>query len=328
MIFLLTGFDCGGEVVLMIIKYVFLLLKLVFFIVPIGLIVMLSVDFVKNVTASDEGAMKKNLNVIIKRIIMCMALFLVDPIVHTTINLLGDLGIDYVSCIKIAENGDLTQYKLENIIPKPSDEKANANIGSNPNFSTTESKDTTGSDNGTSSSDGNESSSVDGNIFIGDSRFEGMKSSVDYSSDNVTWISKVGVGYSWLKDTAVSKLSSSIQSGKKYNIVINLGVNDLGNVDSYIKTINSLINDSKYNDCKFIVVSVNPVEEDKEKANGYSVKNGSIKTFNKKMKNGINSSAKYCDTYSKIVSNFSTADGVHYTKNTYQDIYSEIKACL
>ena len=80
MIFLLTGFDCGGEVVLMIIKYVFLLLKLVFFIVPIGLIVMLSVDFVKNVTASDDGAMKKNLNVIIKRIIMCMALFLVDPI--------------------------------------------------------------------------------------------------------------------------------------------------------------------------------------------------------------------------------------------------------
>ncbi len=111
MLFLLTGFDCGGETVLTIIKYVMQLLNILYFIVPIGLIVMLSVDFVKNVVASDESKMKKNLQLIIKRVIMCMALFLVKPIVVTTINLLDDLGVDYMQCLEIATSDDLSQYR-------------------------------------------------------------------------------------------------------------------------------------------------------------------------------------------------------------------------
>ena len=111
MLFLLTGFDCGGETVLTIIKYVMQLLNILYFIVPIGLIVMLSVDFVKNVVASDENKMKKNLQLIIKRVIMCMALFLVKPIVVTTINLLDDLGVDYMQCLEIATSDDLSQYR-------------------------------------------------------------------------------------------------------------------------------------------------------------------------------------------------------------------------
>ena len=111
MLFLLTGFDCGGETVLTIIRYVMQLLNILYFIVPIGLIVMLSVDFVKNVVASDESKMKKNLQLIIKRVIMCMALFLVKPIVVTTINLLDDLGVDYMQCLEIATSDDLSQYR-------------------------------------------------------------------------------------------------------------------------------------------------------------------------------------------------------------------------
>ena len=58
-----------------------------------------------------ERKMKKNLQLIIKRVIMCMALFLVKPIVVTTINLLDDLGVDYMQCLEIATSDDLSQYR-------------------------------------------------------------------------------------------------------------------------------------------------------------------------------------------------------------------------
>ena len=93
MYFGITGFDCGGEAVLKIIKFVMELLNLVFFLVPIVLIVMSTIDF-------------------IKRVISCMGLFLVKPIVFASIHLLGNVGIDYAQCIEIAQNDDLSSYRV------------------------------------------------------------------------------------------------------------------------------------------------------------------------------------------------------------------------
>lgn len=108
-----TGFDCGGEGVLKVIKFIFTLLDMVLFIIPMALIVMLSVDLVKNVIAGNTDAMGKNFKLAIKRILMCMALFLVQPIVHFSINLLGNLGVDFLQCVEISLNDDLSQYKIE-----------------------------------------------------------------------------------------------------------------------------------------------------------------------------------------------------------------------
>lgn len=109
----LTGYECGGADILKAIKFVASLLDIIFIIVPIGLIVMISIDFLKNVIASKEEEMKKNLNLVIKRIVFCVALFLVSPIVEFTVSLLGDLGVDYASCINIALKDDLNQYEIE-----------------------------------------------------------------------------------------------------------------------------------------------------------------------------------------------------------------------
>ncbi|MCI6266319.1 MAG: C39 family peptidase [Erysipelotrichaceae bacterium] len=108
-----TGFDCGGADVLGVIKFVWTLLDVVFIIVPIGLIVMVSLDFAKNVIAGKEDEMKKNVLLAFKRIMYCVALFLVMPIVNFVIVLLGEQDVSYAKCIEIATTEDLSQYKIE-----------------------------------------------------------------------------------------------------------------------------------------------------------------------------------------------------------------------
>ena len=125
--FLVTGFDCGGADVLRIIKFIFILLDIILFVVPMGLIIMVIVDFSKNVIAGKEDEMKKNLNIAIKRIIYCMVLFLIPTIVDFAIILVNDLGnniglgFDYMECITIAKEHDLSQYEMNYETFEPAD---------------------------------------------------------------------------------------------------------------------------------------------------------------------------------------------------------------
>lgn len=109
--------DCGGADILRIIKFVFILLDLVFFIVPIGLIVMIMIDFSKNVIAGKEDEMKKNLNVAIKRIIYCIVLFLVPTIVNFAVGLVSNTGDNIVAkasyCVDYAKNEDLSICEVD-----------------------------------------------------------------------------------------------------------------------------------------------------------------------------------------------------------------------
>lgn len=122
-------FDCGGADVLRILKFVFILIDLVFFIVPIGLIIMLMIDFGKNVIAGKEDEMKKNLNMVIKRIIYCVVLFLVPTIANFAISLVGTDGENAVStataCIGYAKeytNEDLAKCEIDYETFKPVNE--------------------------------------------------------------------------------------------------------------------------------------------------------------------------------------------------------------
>ena len=101
------GLACGGADVLKVIKFAFMLLDIAFIAIPIGLMVMLFIDFFKNVTAGKEDEMKKNLGIIIKRIIYCVVLFLVPTVVYFIVWLLGDLAnFEYINCINIAKDAD------------------------------------------------------------------------------------------------------------------------------------------------------------------------------------------------------------------------------
>ena len=108
-----NGFTCGGADVLKIIKFVKILLDAVFFIVPMGLIVFIMIDFAKNVIASKDDEMKKNAGVAFKRILYCVALFLVEPIVSFTINFIGENSDNYLKCISIAESDEVWKYQID-----------------------------------------------------------------------------------------------------------------------------------------------------------------------------------------------------------------------
>lgn len=111
--FLVTGFDCGGADILRVIKFVWILLDIVLFVIPMILIIMVSVDLVKNVISGRADDAKKNLQIAIKRIIFCMALFLIPTIVDVAVKLLGDVGVDYAKCIEIAQKDDLSKYEMD-----------------------------------------------------------------------------------------------------------------------------------------------------------------------------------------------------------------------
>lgn len=111
---LFMDINCGGEFVLKIIRFIWRLIDTSLIIIPMGLILMVMVDFAKSVIAGQEGDMKKNLNIALKRIIFAMTIFLVPFIVSAVISLLGENGVDYAVCLEIAKSkDDLAQYRTK-----------------------------------------------------------------------------------------------------------------------------------------------------------------------------------------------------------------------
>ncbi len=83
---------CNKSSIMGIILFIKELLKITFILVPIGLILILSIDLAKNVIAN-EDEMKKNINVFIKRILFAVLLFFIPTIMTIATDLLEDAGI-------------------------------------------------------------------------------------------------------------------------------------------------------------------------------------------------------------------------------------------
>lgn len=182
------------------------------------------------------------------------------------------------------------------------------------------------------------------NIIIGDSRTVGMCASITgdwtncqfnnggaFINGDDIYIARGSMGYSWFNSTAVPAVNNILSSnpGTTFNIYSLMGVNFLlSDIDKYIPTYNNLAQ-GDWKDHNLILVSVNPVDEQKEAQNGYSTKNSNIITFNTKLKNGTSgiNNIKYCDTYNAIKGNLDTSDGLHYTSSTYKNIYNSMKTC-
>jgi len=101
---------CDNIMFLKVLRFIRILLDLVCFLVPIGLIVMVSLDLGKNVIAGKEDEMRKNVNLVIKRLIYAIGLFLVPVIVDVAINWVGMFNVDYEACFNV------TDQEIENKI--------------------------------------------------------------------------------------------------------------------------------------------------------------------------------------------------------------------
>ena len=151
-------------------------------------------------------------------------------------------------------------------------------------------------------------------IFIGDSRTEDLKG---YVNSSATFIYKVGEGYSWMKNTAFPEADSKVKSGSK--IIIWLGVNDLANIDNYIKEVNNKAQEWVGKGATVYYAAVGPLDHDPSE----NATNEGIEEFNNKLESGLSSDVQYIDLYTKFKNEgYSTGDGIHYTPETTQKIYN------
>ena len=123
-------------------------------------------------------------------------------------------------------------------------------------------------------------------------------------------IAKVGAGIGLFRNNY-----DQICQIRDKTVIINLGVNDLDS-SAYLRLYNGLPDEFLDNN-KVIVMAVNPCD------GGYSYLNGRIEAFNNALRDGLDSRITFLDSYTYLVWNgYGTTDGLHYTANTYIDIYN------
>lgn len=175
--------------------------------------------------------------------------------------------------------------------------------------------------------------------FVGDSRTVYLERVLGHSvSSNVDFVCSSGQGLTWFRQEGyrelLSKLSKQSRNTKKA-VVVNLGVNDLSNINSYVTYMKAMANNLQNNyNCDMYYMSVNPVNSAVIRANeGYVRTEAQIASFNRtiyqKLCSGSNSMFTYINTctvlqkYGWISNRFDSgiSDGVHYSAATTLRIY-------
>ena len=150
-------------------------------------------------------------------------------------------------------------------------------------------------------------------VFVGDSRTVQMQMAV--GSSDKAYIAKIGEGYSWFKNTALSEIPSFAGTGT--TMIINFGVNDLANAGKYIQLVNNNIDAWTNAGITVYYAAVTPV------GNCGSVTNAQIEAFNARLQSELDPRVQWIDGYTYLSqTGFSTPDGLHYSKDTYKSLYS------
>ena len=172
-------------------------------------------------------------------------------------------------------------------------------------------------------------SGYDGLILVGDSRTEYMSKQTGITANypNTVFIGLAGSGYDYLKNDAMPQLKRYLNNGKRYIVVFNHGVNDLGDLSKYKSLYSTVINNSAYCNHRFIFMSVNPVFDGcrvDRSGSGTGTTNTKIRDFNKTMKSFFGA-VSYIDCYSYMIkTGYDSYDGIHYAPQTNKMIMQYI----
>lgn len=186
-------------------------------------------------------------------------------------------------------------------------------------------------------------------IMVGDSRFYHTYYRYGITADNVTWIAKSKMGYNWLENTAYPQIEQQVRMDymRRHSslgfaseqesafgrtaIVLNLGVNDLTNINFYLQFVNGRLKKlAEQYGCDLYYVSVNPI--DTQKFLTSSVRRTPwIMNFNSEIKSGLDPACTFIDTYGYLTSRYGTdyskitvEDGLHYDEVISRVIFSRI----
>lgn len=104
---------CYDPEVLRVILFFNMILDIVFTIIPIGLILMLMIDFSKAVIASKEEEQVKSTKLVGKRILYAILVFMVQFIVNTILIILDEVEVleEYTACRKNATQDQITYWQ-------------------------------------------------------------------------------------------------------------------------------------------------------------------------------------------------------------------------
>lgn len=208
---------CDNSNVLKIIMFAIELLRIIFVVIPIGLIIMVSVDLAKNVIAGREDDMKKNVNIALKRVLMAFLVFFIPSIVGFVINGLGNNDVGYFDCITIANKKKIAEQ--EKIEKEQKEEERNNRVNQNIDDINQENIHSSSNGSGNILDDTNmkKNGVYDGTIYVGDSRTVRMCNSVGITNDTSTkpsfatgknelCIASSGKAIEWFNDTAKNNI--------------------------------------------------------------------------------------------------------------------------
>ena len=377
--FLVVNAICQNFNILLLVYYVKLIMKILFIIIPIGLIIKIILKCNKTIISVEKT--KQNFKEIGIKIIIPILIFLIYPI----INLIFSLDIlsnkEYLSCWNNATNLkefesynktialNINEFETESIQELLNFSKYGSSLklqtsiqntfssfnlnnfkyytqqlNSNYEIETNQIElscddDTVEDYEETSEIITNNEYKSDYTIFVGDSRTVGMCSYLgNIMPYTESCVAEVGKSLSWFKNVAILEVNNILNSnpGNIYNIVIDLGVNDLGynNAINYSNTYNELKN-SSWSRHNIIITSVTPVNESNFERIYYTKNfNSEIINFNNNLKSSLNSNITYCDIFDSVLSLINNnngaiePDGLHYTKFGSENIYYLKKNCI
>ena len=341
---------CDNPDVLQVMRIINIVITIIKIAVPILLIIFIMIELIGAV--ADEEKFKKVTSGAVKKFIAALLIFLIPTFVQViVVNVVGsnETNEEYKNCLKDLSVEQINKIYEKNALEAIVKAESTNNYSDYSNavllthkipdkevrteylnrLSAVKAKIDLINENNkqNNSSDASNIKSNGSTIYMGDSRTNGMKNTGLDSNEQV--IAKDGGNYKDFLNHMV-EAKNKLSGNKTYNVVLNYGVNDLGNVDKYCSKYKEFISSVDKGNT-FYIVSVNPV---KRNSNKTTATNTSIETFNKKIESCISgiTNAKYCDVYSSA--NLDTWERyideshIHYTTEGYKYIYSKIKECI
>lgn len=177
-------------------------------------------------------------------------------------------------------------------------------------------------------------------FMVGDSRTMYMKKHVGERVRKTTFIYKNGGGLTWLKQHGYRRLLKSVRKHRKYAkktgkpmaVVLNFGVNNLTMAGRYVPYYRSIAPELKKLGCRLFIMSVNPYDPVKARANRYHTlpaSSSAVVSFNRTLKSGTEKYYTWINTYDYLMKTgwvtgggIPGGDGLHYMKPTSEKIYN------
>ena len=102
---------CETSNVLQIFYFINMIVKILCYVVPAILILMLTIDIFKMVMSGEDNVIKNNMKMIVKRTIFAVAIFFVPMIVNISFGLLGNMNVSAAKCYNNANLSTIQSLK-------------------------------------------------------------------------------------------------------------------------------------------------------------------------------------------------------------------------